>query len=49
MHNIFKIDQKSLSKLFLIFTCSKTTGETLEVDVSTIDFKQKNVYLDSFF
>ena len=53
MHNIFKIDQKSLSKLCLtsqqIFTCSKTTGETLEVDVSTADFKQENVYLDSLF
>ena len=37
LHNIFKIRQKSLSKLFMTshkrFTCSKSTRETLEVDV----------------
>ena len=37
LHNIFKIGQKSLSKLFmtsqLTFTCSKSARETLEVDV----------------
>ena len=37
LHNIFKIDQKSLSKLFITsqqtFTCSKSTREILEVDV----------------
>ena len=60
LHNIFKIDQKSLSKLFMTsqqtFTYSKSTRETLEVDVAVMslfftiaDFKQENVYLDSFF
>ena len=37
LRNIFKIDQKSLSKLFITsqqtFTCSKSTREILEVDV----------------
>ena len=36
LHNIFKVDQKSLSKLFMTFqqtfTCSKSTRETLESD-----------------
>ena len=36
LHNIFKIDQKSLSKLFMtsqqIFICSKSTRETLKAD-----------------
>ena len=38
------------------FTCSKSTPETLEVDVVLMSlfftiagFKQENVYLDSFF
>ena len=38
------------------FTCSKSTRETVEVDVvpmslffTIADFKQENVYLDSFF
>ena len=38
------------------FTCSRSTRETLEVDVvlmslffTIADFKQENVYLDSFF
>ena len=37
LHNIFKIGQKSLSKLFMTsqqtFTCSKLTRETLQFDV----------------
>ena len=37
LQNIFKIGQKSLSKLFMTFqqtlTCSKSTRETLEVDL----------------
>ena len=37
LHNILKIDQKSLSKVFITskqtFTCSKSTREILEVDV----------------
>ena len=37
LHNILKIGQKSLSKLFMTsqqsFTCSKPTKESLEVDV----------------
>ena len=37
LHHIFKIDQKSLSKLFMAsqetFTYSKSTREILEVDV----------------
>ena len=37
LHNIFKIDQKSLSKLFMTFqqtfTCSKSTRETLEAEL----------------
>ena len=37
LHSIFKIDQKSLSKLFATsqqtFTCSKVTREILEVGV----------------
>ena len=60
VHIIFKIDQKSLSKLFMTsqqtFTCSKSTRETLEVDVvlmslffTITDFKQENAYLDRFF
>ena len=37
LHSILKIGQKSLSKLFMTFqqtlTCSKSTRETLEVDL----------------
>ena len=37
MHNIFKIDQKLLSKQFItsqeIFVCSKSTRESDEIDI----------------
>ena len=37
LHNILKMDQRSLSKVFITskqtFTCSKSTREILEVDV----------------
>ena len=40
LHNVFKIDQKSLSKLFMtsqqIFICSKSTRETLKADLVLI-------------
>ena len=57
VHNILKIDQKSLSKLFMTsqqtFTCSKSTRETLVVLMSLFftiaDFKQENAYVDRFF
>ena len=42
MHNIFLIDQQSLSKLFITpqqtFTCSKPTRETLKVYVVLMSF-----------
>ena len=70
LHNISKIDQKSLSKRFMTsqqtFTCSKSTRKhsksvrfnvfiltsehySYHFRVTIADFKQENIYLDSFF
>ena len=46
MYNVFKIDQQPFSKLFITsqqtFICSKSTRETVEIDVVLMSYSEYN-------